>query len=137
MRKKKHVNIPIFTKILWFSIQQDSSIFFFWKKKSSTVQDRFYAPDRKFWWEHLLHIFACMHTYYNLCVRDIPLLEQKNHTIFMYQKKKTRSSQSVKGMVPSLITQSCNVWILVVPTDYGSPAHCLCRFLDGRKQGRF
>ena len=81
----------MFTKILCFRIQQDSSVFiFFGKKISSTVQDRFYAPDRKFWWEHLLHIFACMHTYYNLCVRDIPLLEQKNHTIFMYQKKKDK-----------------------------------------------
>ena len=32
------------------------------------------------------NIFACMHsTYYNLCVRDI---SKKNHTIFMYEKKR-------------------------------------------------
>ena len=60
------------------------------KRKFLTVHVWFGARDRKFWWEHLLHIFACMHTYYNLCVRDIPLLEQKNHTIFMYQKKKDK-----------------------------------------------
>ena len=67
------------------------------KRKSPTVYVWLGARDRKFWWEHLLHIFACMHTYYNLCVRDIPLLEQKNHTIFMYQKKKDKKQLVRKG----------------------------------------